>query len=257
MIFRGGIADAEVWADAAFGPVKRVPITTRDASAEIPPATAPLSRYVTLAGSTHGITIYSDGLAEYEATSSGDLAVTVVRAVGALSRNDLPERPGHAGWPVPTPEAQELGPLEARFAFLPHATRGEATIALVERTAEDVLLPLRGTTLRSALTVPVPTLGVELELEDEDEALAGLVAFAACKPAEEGEGILLRCFNLCDRSIRSRWRIGLPISDAAMVRLDETPLAALEIDESTIAFESPPRGVSSIIVHPSRSASTD
>jgi alpha-mannosidase len=257
VIFRGGIADAEVWADAAFGPVKRAPIAEHDASAEAPPATAPLARYVTLAGKAHGVTVYSDGLAEYEATSGGDIAVTLVRAVGALSRNDLPERPGHAGWPAPTPEAQALGALEARFAVLPHGTRNEATIALVERTADDVLLPLQGTTLRSALTLPVPTMGVELELQDEAEGVAGLVAFAACKPAEEGEGILLRCFNLAGRSIRARWRLGVPISEALLVRLDETPIAALETDGSTIAFESAPNGVTSIIARAAISRSTD
>ena len=67
------------------------------------------------------MTVYSDGLAEYEVTHEGTVAVTLVRAVGDLSRNDLPERPGHAGWPVSTPEAQMLGPFGGEFALFPHA----------------------------------------------------------------------------------------------------------------------------------------
>jgi len=37
--------------------------------------------------------------------------VTVLRACGELSRIDLPERPGNAGWPTHTPEAQCIGPF--------------------------------------------------------------------------------------------------------------------------------------------------
>jgi hypothetical protein len=247
VIFRSGIDGAEVWADAAFGPVRRIPIPPCDASAELAPPTAPLARYVTLAGAEHGMTLYSDGLAEYEATPAGDIAVTLVRAVGELSRNDLPERPGHAGWPTPTPEAQSIGPFEACFALLPHGSRGEEAIALIERTADDVLLPLRGTTLRSALALPAPAAGVELVLDDEPEELDGVVAFSTCKPAEDGNGIVLRCTNLADRTIRARWRLGVRISEALLARIDETPIADLATDGDVIPFEAAPRVVTTII----------
>ena len=70
--------------------------------------------------------LISDGLGEYEVLDDGAIAVTLVRGVGALSRNDLPERPGHAGWPVPTPAAQCLGRYRAEFALLPHGTNDDA-----------------------------------------------------------------------------------------------------------------------------------
>ena len=245
---RSGIADADVWADAAFGAVRRAPISPRPESAELPPPTAPLARYVTLASADRGITLYSDGLSEYEVTPSGDIAVTLVRAVGELSRNDLPERPGHAGWPAPTPEAQSIGELEARFALLPHGSRSEETIALVERIADDFLLPLRGITLRSALARPAPTTGVELVLDEhEPEGLDGLLAFSACKPAEDGNGMILRCINLADRTLRARWRIGAPISEALLARMDETPITKLAVDGRGIPFAAAPRAVTTVI----------
>ncbi|HET7549782.1 MAG TPA: hypothetical protein VFK04_00740 [Gemmatimonadaceae bacterium] len=248
ILFRSGIEDADVWVDAAFGPVRRTPISPRNAGAELAPPTAPLARYVTLAGAAHGVTLYSDGLAEYEATPGGDIAVTLVRAVGELSRNDLPERPGHAGWPAPTPEAQSLGRLEACFALLPHGPRTEETIALVERTADDVLLPLRGLTLRSALALPAPTSGLELALRDlEPKELDGVVAFSACKPTEEGDGIVLRCVNLADRTFSARWRIGARIAEAFLARIDETPLMRLATNGRAIDFDAAPRAVTTII----------
>jgi hypothetical protein len=254
VLFRSAIENAEVWADAAFGPVRREPVTAADRSAELPPPTAPLHRYVTLAGQRHGLTLFSDGLAEYEATAAGHIAVTLVRAVGELSRNDLPERPGHAGWPVPTPEAQSLGPFEACFALLPHGERDDEAIALIERTADDVLLPLRGTTLRSALSVPAPTAGVELLLDNEPEVLNGALAFSSCKFAESGEGIVLRSVNLTDRPLDARWRVGASVFEAWLARLDETPLEKLAADGQDIPFRAGPRAVTTIIArgaHPS------
>ena len=159
--FRTDVDAHEVWADAAFGPVRRerLEVPDEDRSMETPPPTAPLHRYVSVFDGLRGATLYSDGLAEYEASPTRELFVTLIRAVGELSRNDLPERPGHAGWPAPTPGAQSLGPFNARFALMLHGARSPAVIDAIERTADDVLLPLEGTTLRSALRLPEPTRG--------------------------------------------------------------------------------------------------
>ena len=250
VVFRSGIADAEVWADAAFGVVRRTAVVAPPGSAESAPPTAPLARYVTLSGEGRGATLYSDGLAEYEASRPGEIAVTLFRAVGELSRNDLPERPGHAGWPAPTPEAQSAGAFEASFAFMPHGERETQSIALVERVADDVHLPLDGCTLRSALAVPPADVGVELIVEEgESRELDGCLAFSACKPTEDGRGLLLRCVNLTERTIVARWRLGASISAAFLARLDETPVASIGVEGNTIPFHAAPRAVVSVLVH--------
>jgi alpha-mannosidase len=58
-------------------------------------------------------------VSEYELCDS-ELAVTIVRAVGQISRTDHPYRKVGAGPEIPTPDAQCLGPQEFRFAVLPH-----------------------------------------------------------------------------------------------------------------------------------------
>ena len=241
VVFATGIARPQVFADAAFAVVERHPVQVTPAAAvvERPPPTAPLARYVTSADAGRGVTLFGDGLAEYEVTESGDIAVTLVRAVGELSRNDMPERPGHAGWPVPTPEAQCLRTFGGTFAVLPHGPRDEATIDLVERTADDVLLPLSGSTLRSALCVPAPTSGVSLDG-------VGL-SFSTCKESEDGEWVVLRCANLLGRPVRGRWRFGVDITRAQLARLDETPLAELVIQDGAVEFDAPPNGVVTIL----------
>jgi alpha-mannosidase len=236
-----GVARPEVWADAAFGPVRRAPLVVppEDRLQESPPPTAPLHRYVSCYGPSSGATVYSDGLAEYEVTDDGDVFVTLVRAVGELSRGNLPERPGHAGWPMATPGAQCLGPFECELALLLHGPRSAETMALVERTADDVLLPLRGTTLRSAYAALQPGGGLEL-------AGDGLT-FSACKESEDGTWTVLRCVNVTERAVDGAWQLGLPIAEAQLARLDETPLARLSHSAHSVTFVAEPRAIVTIL----------
>lgn len=240
LVLATGLADAEVWADAAFGPVRREPIVPPPACTEDTPPTAPLARYVTLATPERGVTIYSDGLAEYEAMRTGQVAITLVRAVGELSRNDLRERPGHAGWPSPTPGAQSLGPFEACFAVFPHGPRTPETIDLIERVSDDVLLPLAGVTLRSALAVPPDVAGVALEGEG--------LAFSACTESTDGAWTVLRCVNLTDRVVEGRWHCGFPVLEAYLARLDETPVEPARHAGHTVELTAGPRAVVTILV---------
>jgi 2-O-(6-phospho-alpha-D-mannosyl)-D-glycerate hydrolase len=231
-----------VWADAAFGPLRREPVVVpvSDAAAEQPPPTAPLHRYVSLFDARAGVTLFSDGLAEYEARGDGKILITLVRAVGELSRNDIPERPGHAGWPSSTPLAQCRGPFEAELAVMLHGPRQSAVVDTIERTADDVLLPLRGDTLRSALTVPAPVAGVELE---------GLgLACTAVKESEDGTALVLRCVNLLDEPARGSWRLPFDVSSATFARLDETGMQEVEVRDRTIAIAAGPRAIVTVCV---------
>lgn len=235
-----GLAGADVWADAAFGPVRREPIVAPPGSAELPPPTAPLHRWVSLDGRARGVTVYADGLAEYETTPEGDVAVTLLRAVGELSRADIPERPGHAGWPVAVPEAQSPGPFEGELAIFPHAPRDASTIARIERVADDVLLPLVGATLRSALEIPPPARGIELEGDG--------LAFSACKESEDGAWMVLRCVNLLDEEVHGAWRLPFAVTEARLARLDETTIGSIQPDGPVARFAAKGREVVTMLV---------
>lgn len=238
------VEQPDVWADAAFGLVHRpsFEVPPEDAVMEQPPSTAPLHRYVSLFAADRGVTLFSDGLGEYEAASDGTAFVTLVRAVGQLSRNDLPERPGHAGWPAPTPLAQSLGPFAAKLALMLHGSRSDDTIALIERTADDVLLPLRGDTLRSALAIAPATLGAEL--------VGDGLAFSALKESEDGSAIVARCVNLLERDVEGAWQFGFSFRTAHRARLDETMLEPLSHDGQRVEFRAGAREVVTILVIP-------
>ncbi len=230
-------------ADGAFGPVERA-VGRRPrmpAGVEQPAPTAPMQRYVSAAAGPRALTLFTDGLPEYELRPDGTLLVTLLRSFGQMSREDMPERPGHAGWPTPTPDAQCLGPFRARLAVLPHTEAALDERAGLERAAEDFHAPVLALMRRSLLAVPRPVAGPALSGE-------GLV-FTAMKPAEQGRATVLRCHNAGAEPVAGRWRIPWPVRSAALVRLDETPLGSLPVaPDGTIAFEAAPRAIVSVLI---------
>jgi alpha-mannosidase len=249
-----GLQGATVIADAAFGPITRKPLTVpdEDRRMERPPSTAPLHRYVSLYSKTNGVTIHSDGLAEYEVTADGVVWVTLVRAVGQLSRNDLPERPGHAGWPEPTPKAQSFGPFTARLAVQVHGASSAAALQTIDRESDRFLHPMRGFTLRSAIASPSSNGGLELS--------GVALSASAIKESESGREIVLRCVNLSEREQSGTWTLPVPVESARLARLDETPIQPIETQEqdgrAVIAFTAGPRAVVTILVTPTPVPST-
>ncbi|MCC6929605.1 MAG: hypothetical protein IT359_11500 [Gemmatimonadaceae bacterium] len=243
-VFRTDVPGATAWGDAAFGAVEReIPseglVAEQGQARESVLPTAPLHRSVSRFDAWRGATLLSDGLAEYEARTDGAIVVTLVRAVGELSRPDLPERPGHAGWPESTPGAQCAGGFEGHFALLAHGPRTPAVLAQVEEAAESFLLPLVGESWRSAVDPPDAFAGPLLEGEG--------LAFSACKRSEDGRALVLRCVNLLDVTVEGAWTVR-GASSACLARLDESALAALPVREGRIDFIAPPRAVVTIRV---------
>jgi mannosylglycerate hydrolase len=229
-------------ADMAFGAVTRSRETAAAPSPmETPTTTAPMHRYV----SAGGWTVLARGLHEYELLPDGTLAVTLLRAVGDLSRGDLPARPGHAGWPTATPGAQALGPFRAEAALAPVAVDDRAGVRaweVVDEAADAFHAPLSGRIYRTAIDLPPVVAG---------PALSGSgLSFRALKPREDGDGIVLRCVNLTRHERRGAWTFPDPVLRAYRGRLDETLQAELPLSENrrVIRFRAGPREIVTVIV---------
>ncbi|HEY3523495.1 MAG TPA: glycosyl hydrolase-related protein, partial [Candidatus Limnocylindrales bacterium] len=165
------------------------------------------------------LVVVGHGLPEYEALPVHrglDLAVTLLRCVGWLSRDDLATRPGHAGPGVPTPDAQCNGPHTFRYAL----AFGAASMsdAAVCRLSADVRSPVG--------------VGPEGALTEGLLAVDGDVAWSTLKPAEDGDGAILR-LHAPGAGTRLDVRA---IGAVAATRLDETttredPVAPLRAGE--------------------------
>src|SRR5438132_1527767 len=239
-----GLPGAAAVAGTAFGSVARPPIAVDpvDFPLETPVRTAPAHGFVAAASGARGIALLAPGFFEYEWTSRGDLLVTLLRAVGELSRGDLSTRPGHAAWPTSTPLAQCPGRTRVELAIAPvseaELARGDA---LTPRW-QDAFLPLRGFWLRDAQDLaPTP---VDIALE-----ASGLV-LSAVKPAQQGSPLVLRCYNATDRKTAGAWRFGESVKSAHRVRADERELVALVIEGrgKTVRFVAEPHEVVTILV---------
>ena len=194
-----------------------------------------------MASGARGLTVFTAGLPEYELRRDGTVLVTLLRAFGQMSREDMPERPGHAGWPTPTPDAQCPGPFRARLGVHPHSARAMDELVGIERAAERFHAPPLAAMRRSLLAVPRPVPGPELVGE-------GLV-FSAMKPAEAGRGIVLRCYNALARPVSGAWRLPWRARSAHLVRLDESPLAPLALAaDGRVRFDAAPRAVVTVLL---------
>ncbi len=238
-------------AGAAFGSVRRPPVSIdpADFPMERPVATAPAHRFVAVADGRRGLALLAPGFFEYEWTSGGDLLVTLLRAVGELSRGNLPTRPGHAGWPTPTPSAQCPGRHRIELALVTvreeELTGGGGHAVLAHW--EDAFLPLSGHWIPDA--GPLTPAPVDIALEG-----AGLV-LSAVKPAQaggggSGGGLVLRCYNATDAKTAGAWRFGEGVKSAHRVRADERDSVALVLEGRgrTVRFVAGPREIVTILV---------
>jgi alpha-mannosidase len=242
-----GVPGRTALAGAPFGQVERRAIQPdhRRYSRETPVATAPAHRFVAARSGRSGLAVLAPGFFEYEHTRQGDLVVTLFRAVSQLSRDDLATRPGHAGWPTATPEAQERGRHRLQLAVQAIGARDGDDATTLPRLWEDVFLPPRAVWLRQATALRPGPGGLELEGE-------GLV-FSALKPADTGNGIVLRCYNASDVATEGRWRFPWPVESAQRVRADEQgdPMdLPLDPDRRGVRFTAAARAIVTLLLSP-------
>lgn len=135
-----------------FGLVDR-PLVAEGSDWEAPSPTWPAGGAV-LAG---GVAVHGEGAFEYEVTGE-ELAVTVLRATAAISRDSIATRPWPAGPVMATPEAQMLGRTEFALGIQANARREDLV-----RTRERFALPLPAT--RANGGGELPDRGSLLEIE--------------------------------------------------------------------------------------------
>jgi alpha-mannosidase len=103
-------------AEGQFAVVDRG-LTEEAGHGEVPTPTFPAHGFVHVPGAT----VLLDHVTEYELVDGRELALTVLRSTGLISRNDNPSREDPAGPEVPVPGAQMVGPWRFAFGLLPHA----------------------------------------------------------------------------------------------------------------------------------------
>jgi alpha-mannosidase len=169
-----------------------------------------------------GLMIANRGLPEVEVLKKGDrveIALTLLRAVGWLSRDDMPVRQGHAGPAYETPGGQVMGKWAYDYAIIPH--KGDWRAAFQHAYAFET--PLRAT----------PTAIHPGELAAEGSFINHNPAefvISAVKEAENGKGWLVRGYNISPENLELNIKPLRRFERAAQVNLAEEAQTPLSVE---------------------------
>ena len=227
--FPTGIRTDRSYAEQHFGVVSRpIGVPEHDNTwVETPVATYPQKAFVDISDGKRGFMLANRGLPEYEAieepAGTMTLALTLLRCVEWLSRDDLSTRKGHAGPGMNTPGAQMQGRSKFQYSLIPH--EGGWQNALGE--AHRFLRPMRAIrTSRGDGTLSESGSLVEIEPSE--------VILSALKLAEEGDGVVARVYNIGAEPLEARVQLVPPFEPVERVDLNEENPKAVESDDRAV-----------------------
>lgn len=222
--------------DGHFEIVRRkigVPEFDRATWVEDPRPEVPQRVFTDVSNNQIGLLLANRGLPEVEALKTehgAEIALTLLRCVGWLSRDDFQTRRGHAGPGEETPAAQMPGKWSFDYSIIPH---GEG---LPHELAFGFEAPLRAIST-SLHPGSLPEKGSFVAV---DGAQAFVVS--AVKQAESGQGWIVRGYNTGEENLEvtlTPWR---RFNAAAQVNLAEQKQADLTVDQATGSVRLPVRG---------------
>lgn len=257
MLFPTGAARVDTSrADTAFDVVTRparreVPATIRN---EAPVSSFPMISVVDAGDSRCGAIVVGNGLMEYEVVElveeSYYVALTLIRAVGDLSRNDLATRPsGHAGPPVATPAAQCRGRHRFAAAFEPRAAAPSSGQMLANARAATISPRVVAARIPGG-TAPV---GRSFLSIDRD---GGAAILSALKKAEDREAVVVRLFNPDEIEAEARIATDCAMQHAYVVNLLEERQSELPVAPDGVRVRLMPHQILTLELVAARALST-
>ena len=210
-------------ADGHFSVIERDVETSvaREGWLERPVATYPQLTFVDISDGESGLMIANRGLPEYEVVRlerGPAIALTLLRCIGWLSRDDLATREGAAGPVIPTPGAQMQGTHIFDYSIIPHA--GEWQNAIRQALYFARPLAARWTGRHPGV------LGQELSFLSVSPAT--LQVSAVKRPEDGGPDLVVRVYNVAGVPIEGTLSVFFPLRYATLVNQAEEPLAPLE-----------------------------
>nr|RZI34578.1 Mannosylglycerate hydrolase [Cryobacterium sp. SO1] len=209
---------------------------------------APVHSWASVGTGANAVALLTRGLPEIQAYTAGGasvLAVTVLRAVGWMSRFDLRTRTTGAGPMLPVPEAQCHGVLTAHLSII-FGTRAEAGSLHLPAAAALRRVPLQAFPLRPGHPAP----SAQSEPGDAPQVIGALVS--TWKPVDQttgGGGSVLRISNPTPQAVTASVHLPTRVGTVERARIDETVLATLPIAHGNrLTVELGPFGLETLIL---------
>ena len=224
--------------DGHFDVVSRpIDLPATDASwRELPRPEVPQRAFTDVSTDGRGLMLANVGLPEVatlrDEQGNAVIALTLLRSVGWLSRDDLWNRQGHAGPPIATPDAQEQDDYTFNYRIIPHDGIWLEAAPLAHTFQTE--LEARATTCHSG-TLEAVTRFVAVE------PAAFLVT--TIKEAENEAGWILRGVNLSNETIQLQARPLVPALGAALVTLDERFIEDIPLVDGQVCIPAGPHKI--------------
>ncbi|MBE2183536.1 MAG: hypothetical protein IAE89_08940 [Anaerolineae bacterium] len=241
--FRTGLRVESAYVDESFMVAERkLALPPSEGWVEDPTPLMHQRTFTDLSDDLRGLAILNRGLPSVEVSEDGVIALTLLRAVGWLSRDDLWIRRIAAGPLVPTPEAQCKGDYTFEYAIFPHSGDWQQVVQVAHHYNAP-LLGARGDThpgleLREmnitrddpALVMPIPW--------PRGGKLPDSYSFVAVEPPElalsavyrSGDCLIVRVYNVTREAIpQASIRFGVPVALAARVNMAEEVIAEMTV----------------------------
>ncbi len=239
-VFPTGIDAQEAFYDGHWEVIER-PLGIQQATArwaEQPSFEQPQRAFVTVLGDEAGLTIANRGIPEvgaYGGESGVEITLTLLRCVGWLSRDDLPNRQGSAGPIIETPEAQCIGAHQFLYSIIPHG----ADPLPAWRQAWALQTDLQAIQPPGAAGGDLPPTGSLASVDNT------LFVLSAIKEAASGGGLIVRGYNVGEQAEPVTLTLGLPFTQAHFARMDETPTGETMTADvpGVFAFEARPHQI--------------
>ncbi len=263
--FPTGIRASSAYVDESFLIAERR-LTLPDSTGWVEDPTALMHQrtFTDLSDNEQGFAVFNRGLPSVEVSESGEIALTLLRCVGWLSRDDLWVRRIAAGPLVPTPGAQCIGDYTFEYALLPHQGDWHGAYAhaynynapLYARRADThpglELREMNITRDDPALVTPIP-----FPREGKVPAVHSFIGISnpllmLSAVYRSGDALIVRVYNLTPESVKSQISFGFPADSAAIVDMAEQELAPLKITDHAVTVEVQGAGVLTLSIQPAQ-----
>jgi alpha-mannosidase len=163
-----------------------------------------------------GLMVASRGLPEYEVLQNRDrtIAITLLRAIGWLSRDDLTTRRGKAGPLLSTPGSQCLGSHTYHYTIIPHAGTWRSHGAIHQ--AHAFVAPLRALQAAPGMRGALSARHSFLSVKPDNLLLSSL------KKAEQDDRAVLRFYETNGSRVSAVLHTDGRLNQATVANLGET-----------------------------------
>ncbi|TRZ38475.1 mannosylglycerate hydrolase [Niallia circulans] len=247
------IAAAVSVSDNQFGSIKRsvldpaIQYWEEEGWDERPDAIYPMLSYVSLCNDYYTVSTLTNSIREYEivGAESDTIALTLLRSVGYLGKENLVRRPGRpSGIKLSTPDSQMIGQLNVEFAVsTKKGAQNTGKLAKEYRSRIQTYNKIPYNAMKLNTAVKQTPLSFSL-LQDTNSANV----LSTLKKAEKEEGLILRLYNPTEKEVESSFILKTKYKDIFLCQLNENIICPLAMDTNTISICIKPNQVQTILI---------